>query len=60
MVRDKPGRERLLGRPARKWEDNIRMNLKGIGVNTKNLVDSAQDRGYWKVFVNTALDLQIP
>ena len=32
------------------------MNLKGIGVNTMNWVDSAQDKDYWRVLVNTALN----
>ena len=32
--------KRPLGRPRRKWEDNVRMNLKEIGVNTKNWIDS--------------------
>ena len=35
-----------LGRPRRRWEDNVRMDLKEIGINTKNWVDSAQDRDY--------------
>ena len=46
-----------LGRPRRTWEDNIRMDLKGIGINTRNWVDSAQDRDYWRVLVNVALNL---
>ena len=33
-----------LGRTRRRWEDNIRMDLKEIGINTRNWVDSAQDR----------------
>ena len=32
-----------LGRRRRRWEDNIRMDLKEMGINTRNLVDSAQD-----------------
>ena len=36
---------RPLERPRRRWEDSIRMNLKEIGINTENWVDSAQDRG---------------
>ena len=36
----------LLGRPKRKWEDNIRMDLKEIGINTRNWVDLTQDRYY--------------
>ena len=38
--------KRPLGRPRSRWKDNIRMDLKEIGVNTRNLVDSAQNRDY--------------
>ena len=38
------------GRPRRRWEDNIRMDLKEIGFNTRNWIDSAQDRDYWRAF----------
>ena len=37
----------LLGRPRRRWEDNITMDIKEIGMNTRNWHDSAQDRDYW-------------
>ena len=40
-----------LGRPRRRWEDNIRMDLKEIRVNTRNWADSAQDRDYWRALV---------
>jgi hypothetical protein len=43
-----PAGKRPLGRPRRRWEDNIRMDLKEIGINTRNWVDSAQDRDYWR------------
>ena len=43
-----PAGKRFLGRPRRRWEDNIRMDLKEIGINTRNWVDSAQDRDYWR------------
>ena len=48
-----------LGRSRRRWEDNIRMDLTEIGVNTRNLVDSAQNRNYWRVLVNVVMDLRI-
>ena len=35
---------RPLGRPRRRWEDNIRMDLEEIGINTRNWVDAAKDR----------------
>ena len=40
--------KRPLGRPKRRWEDYIRMDLKEIGINKTNWVDSAQDRDYWR------------
>ena len=54
ILRCKPTEKRLLGGPRRMWEDNIRMDLKEIGINTRNWVDLAQDRDYWRVLVNTA------
>ena len=44
MVTGTPAGKRPLGRPRCRWEDNIRMDLKEIGINTRNWVDSAQDR----------------
>ena len=49
-----------LGRPRRRWEDNIRMDLEEIDINTRNWVDSTQDRDYWRVLVNVTLNLQVP
>ena len=43
----KPTGKRPLGRPRRIWNDNIRMDFKEIGINTRNWVDSALDRDYW-------------
>ena len=56
----KPTGKRSLGRPRRRWEDNIRLDLEEIGINTRSWVDSAQDRDYWRALVNAALNLQIP
>ena len=49
-----------LGRPRRRWEDNIRMDLEETGISAGNWVDSAQDRNYWRALVNTALNLRVP
>ena len=46
--------KRPFGRP--RWEDNVRIDLKEIGINARNWVDSAQDRNYWKVLANAALN----
>ena len=40
---------RPLGRP-RRWEDNARIDIKEIGINTRDWVDSTQDRDYWSFF----------
>ena len=52
----KPTGKRPLGRPMRRWEDNIRMDLEEIIINAGNWVDSAQDRNYWRALVNEALN----
>ena len=44
----------------RRWENNIRMNLKEIGVNARNWLDSAHDRDYWSTPINVALILLVP
>ena len=41
--------------PRRRWEDNIRMNLKEIRINTRDCLDSALDRDYWRALLNAAL-----
>ena len=46
ILTGKPAGQRLLWRPRRRWEVNIRMDLEEIGISTWNWVDSAQDRDY--------------
>ena len=60
ILTGKPTGRRPLGKPKRRWEDNIRMNLEEIGINAKNSVESAHDRDYWRAFVNAALNLRVP
>ena len=50
ILTGKPTEKRPLGRPRRRWEDNIREDLKEIGINTRNWVDSAQDRIVGELF----------
>ena len=47
MLTGTPTGKRRLGSHRRRWEDNIRMDLKEICINTRNWVDSAQDRDFW-------------
>ena len=50
--------KRPLRRPAGRWEDNIRIDLKEIGVNARNRIDSTQGRDYWRALVNVTLSLR--
>ena len=59
ILTGKPTGKRPLGRPRRRWEDNIRMDLEEIGISAENWVDSAQDRNYWRALVNVALNLRV-
>ena len=49
-----------MGRPRRRWEENIRMDLEGIGIDAGNWVNSAHDRDYWRALVDAALYLGVP
>ena len=60
IVTGKPVRIRRLGRPRRRLEDNIRMDLEEIGIIARNWVDSVQDSNYWRTLVNAALKLRVP
>ena len=60
ILTGKPTGKRPLGRPRRRWEDNIRMDLEEIDISAGNWVDSAQDGNYWRVLVNAALNLRVP
>ena len=51
---------KFLGRRRRREKDTIRIDLKEICTNTRNWVDSAEDRDYWRALVNAALNLQVP
>ena len=59
ILTDKPTGKRPLGRPRRRWEENIRMDVKEIGINTRNWIDSVQDSDYWRALVNAALNLRV-
>jgi hypothetical protein len=52
--------KRPLGRPRRRWEDNIKMDLWEIGMDGANWIRVAQDRVQWRAFVNTVINLRVP
>ena len=59
ILTGKPTGKRPLGRPRRRWEYIIRMDLKEVGIDARNWVDSAQDRDYWRALVNSTLNLRV-
>jgi hypothetical protein len=56
----KPEGKRTLGRPRRRWADNIEMDLREIGWGGMDLTDLAQDRDQWRALVNTVMNLRVP
>jgi hypothetical protein len=55
----RPQGKRPLVRPRHKWEDNIKLDLREIGINAVNWIQLAQDRVQWQVFANTVMNLQV-
>jgi hypothetical protein len=56
----KPEGKRPLGRPRRRWVDNIKMDLREIRWDGVDWIDMAQDRDQWRALVNTVLNLRAP
>jgi hypothetical protein len=55
----RPEGKRLLGRHRHMWDDNIKMDLRKIGVDGTNWIQLVQDRVQWLVFVSTVMNLRI-
>jgi hypothetical protein len=51
---------RPLGRPTRKWEDNIKMDLQEVGEGRGDWMELAQDRERWRALVGTVSDFRVP
>jgi hypothetical protein len=56
----RPESKRPLGRPRRRWDDNIKMDLRETGIDGANWIRLAQDRVQWRAFVNTVMNLRVP
>jgi hypothetical protein len=54
----KPEGKRPIGRPRRRWEDGIRMDLSEIGWGSVDWIQLAQDRDRWRALVNTVMNLR--
>jgi hypothetical protein len=52
--------KRSLGRPRRRWEDNIKKDLREIAWSGMDWIDAAQGRDQWRALVNMAMNLQVP
>jgi hypothetical protein len=56
----KPEGKRPLGRPRRRWVDNIKIDLREIGMDGVDCMELAQDRDQWRALVNTVMNLRVP
>jgi hypothetical protein len=56
----RPEGKRPLGTPRRKWEDNIKLDLREIGIDGANWIQLAQHKVQWRAYVNTVMNLRVP
>ncbi|KAJ4434977.1 hypothetical protein ANN_23549 [Periplaneta americana] len=56
----RPEGKRPLGRPRRRWEDNIKMDLRDVGYDDRDWINLAQDRDQWRAYVRAAMNLRVP
>jgi hypothetical protein len=57
---ENPRGNRPLGRPRRKWIDNIKVELSEKGLGVVGWIDLAQDRYRWRALVNSVMNLRVP
>jgi hypothetical protein len=55
-----PEGKRPLGRPRRRWADNIKTDLREIGWDGMDWIDLAKNRNQWRALVNTVINLRVP
>jgi len=56
----KPQGKRPLGRPRRRWEDNIEVDFQEVGCGDMDWIELAQDRDRWRALVNAVMNLRVP
>jgi hypothetical protein len=52
--------KRFLGRPRRRWEDNIKMDLQEVGRGGMDWIVLAQETDRWRVLVNSVMNIRVP
>ena len=56
----KPEGRKPLGRPRRRWEDNINVDLQELGRRSLDSIEMAQDRDRWRALVNAVMNVRVP
>ena len=56
----KPEGKRPMGRPRRRWDDNIKMDLREVGGGLGDWMELAQDRDRWRALVSTVMNFRVP
>jgi len=57
---EKPEGRRPLGRPRRRWEDNIKIDLQDVGWGGMDWIALAQDRHKWRIHVKEVMNISVP
>jgi len=60
ILMGKPQRKRPLGRPKRRWEDNIKMNLQEVGCGSIDWIELARDWDRWRALVSAIMNFRVP
>jgi len=60
VLMGKPEGKRPLGRPKRRWDDNIKLDLQEVGCGSMDWIELAQVRDSWRALVNTVMNLRVP
>jgi hypothetical protein len=55
----RPKGKRPLGRPRRRWEDNIKLDLRDVGIDGAIWIRLAQDKVRWRAFVSMVMNLRV-